>query len=124
MFPSPASREPSVVVPKSTPNVPSQSVHAVLYSDRARNTPSGAFAAKKAVASAKVSRRCTIRQAPQAKPDAYRLSAIVANDDAVPENFFAAVPLRRVKDDISRLSGTHPKCDFEVNLSQREVNLT
>ena len=50
------------------------------------------------------------------------LYKIVANDDAVPENFFVAVPLRRVADDIHLPSGTHPKYDFEANLWQKGVN--
>ena len=112
------------VVAKKLSNVRNRSVHAVLYSDRAKNTPSGAFAAKKAVASAKASRRCTIRQVHQAKPDPDEFSAKAGGVDAGLESFFAAVPLRRVTDDIPRLSEVYPIYNFEANLPQKEANLT
>ena len=117
-------REYLFAVAKKLPNVPNRSVRVRWYLNRAKSMPSDVFVTKKTVSLPKVSRRCTIRQAPQAKPDAYRLSAIVANDDAGLESFFAAVPLRRVADDIQLPSGTHPKYDFEANLWQKGVNLT
>ena len=110
------------VVAKKLSNARNQSVHAVLYSDRAKNTPSGAFAAKKAVASAKASRRCTIRQVHQAKPDPDEFSAKAGGVDAKPENFFATAPLRRVTDGIPHLSEIYPKYDFEANLWQKGAN--
>ena len=86
--------------------------------------PSDAFATKKAISSAKASRRYTIRQAHQAKPDPDEFSVKAGGVDAGLESFFATVPLRRAKDDIPRLSEVYPKYDFEANLSQKEVNST
>ena len=84
-------------------------------SDRAKNMPSDAFAEKTTILLATVFRRCTIRQAHQAKPDPHNSSATVANDDAKLENFFATAPLRRVTDDIRIPWETHPVYDFEAN---------
>lgn len=124
MLPFPVNREPSVVVPKSTPNVRNRSVHAKCYLNRAESMPSDAFAEKKAVALAKASRRCTIRQVHQAKPDPDEFSATAGGVDAGLESFFAAVPLRRVTGDIPRLSEVYPKYDFEANLWPKGANST
>ena len=117
-------REYLFAVAKKLPNVPNRSVRVRWYLNRAKSMPSGAFAAKKAVASAKASRRCTIRQVHQAKPDPDEFSAKAGDVDAGLESFFAAVPLRRVKDDIRIPWETHPVYDFEANLPQKEANLT
>ena len=108
-------REYLFAVAKKLPNVPNRSVRVRWYLNRAKNMPSDVFAAKKAVASAKASRRCTIRQVHQAKPDPHNSLAIIANDDAKLESFFATVPLRRVTDDIRIPWETHPVYDFEAN---------
>ena len=117
-------REYLFAVAKKLPNVPNRSVRVRWYLNRAKSMPSGAFAAKKAVASAKASRRCTIRQVYQAKSDPDEFSAKAGGADAGLESFFAAVPLRRVKDGIPRHSETYPTYNFEANLPQKEANLT
>lgn len=110
------------VVAKKLSNARIRSVRAILYSDRAKNMPSDAFASKTVILSTKDFVRCTIDPKHQAKPDFYSSSATVANDDAKLENFFATAPLRRVTDGIPHLSEIYPKYDFEANLWQKGAN--
>ena len=117
-------REYLFAVAKKLSNVPNRSVHTRWYLNRAKNMPSDVFASKTVILSTKDFVRCTIDPKHQAKPDFYSSSATLANDDAVLESFFAAVPLRRVTDGIPRHSETYPTYNFEANLPQKEANLT
>ena len=102
-------------VAKKLSNVPNRSVHTRWYLNRAKNMPSDVFASKTVILSTKDFVRCTIDPKHQAKPDPHNSLAIIANDDAKLESFFATVPLRRVTDDIRIPWETHPVYDFEAN---------
>ena len=99
------------VAPKNTPNEQTESVRVKQRSYRAGNTLMDVPETKTARLLTITAVRYTIRPGHPTKRDPY-LSAIVANDDAAPENHGVITPLRQATGGIQPPSGKHLKHDF------------